>query len=200
MTPRGEAAELGGLSLHGWWVQGTGRMLCWVLDAALLPAGAALLGDTGTTIIVSAGFLTGEQKEGTQYTGWHVSLVEMCLLKQHERAFFSDLVSQLFQGGEFCSCCYRLRNGLSVGGMDVEVQPEHCKNLCVSSSIPQCGTSHTERVSCVELCVWRNKIGKRMCSPINEMETGCGRQHFYAAGPKLSSAVRSGEGRAGPSA
>lgn len=98
MTPWGEAAELEGLSLHGWWVQGTGRMLCWVLDAALLPAGAALLGDTGT-VIVSAGFLTGEQKEGTQYTGWHVSLVEMCLLKQHDRAFFSVLVSQLFQEG-----------------------------------------------------------------------------------------------------
>lgn len=48
------------------------------------------------------------------------------------------------------------RDGLSVGGMEVEVQPGHCKHLCVSSSIPQCGMSHTERVSCVGWCVWRN--------------------------------------------
>lgn len=35
-----------------------GRMLRWMLDAVLLPVGAALLEDTGT-IAVSAGFLTG---------------------------------------------------------------------------------------------------------------------------------------------
>lgn len=96
--PEGDGSRAGGLSLHGWWVQGTGRMLCWVLDAALLPAGAARLEDTGA-IIVSAGFLIGWQKEGTQYAGWHVSLVEMCFLKQHDRAFFSVLVSRLFRGG-----------------------------------------------------------------------------------------------------
>lgn len=56
--PEGGGSRAGGLSLHGRWVQGAGRMLCWVLEAALLPAGAALLEDTGT-IIVSAGFLTG---------------------------------------------------------------------------------------------------------------------------------------------
>lgn len=86
LWPRGGGSRAGGLSLHGWWVQGAGRMLCWVLDAALLPAGAALLEDTGT-IIVSAGFLSGWQKEGTQYTGWHVSLLENVLFKTARQGF-----------------------------------------------------------------------------------------------------------------
>lgn len=37
-----------------------------------------------------------------------------------------------------------------------------------------------------------------MCSPISGMGTGCVREHFYAAGLKLSSAVRRGKGRQVP--
>lgn len=42
------------------------------------------------------------------------------------------------------------------GEMDAEVKPGHYELLCVSSSIPQCWSFHTERVSCVEVSVWGN--------------------------------------------
>lgn len=108
LWPRGGGSRAGGLSLHGWWVQGAGRMLCWVLDAALLPAGAALLEDTGT-IIVSAGFLSGWQKEGTQYTGWHVSLLENVLFKTARQGFLLGVGFPAIPRRVTLVLCYRLR-------------------------------------------------------------------------------------------
>lgn len=43
-----------------------------------------------------------------------------------------------------------------LGEMDVEVQPGRREHLCVSGSIPRCGTSHAKRVDCRELHLWKS--------------------------------------------
>lgn len=59
----------------------------------------------GPSLSLQDSLLDSRKREQNTQAG----MGEMCFLKQHDRAFFSVLVSQLFQGGQLCSCCYRFR-------------------------------------------------------------------------------------------
>lgn len=88
----------------------------------------------------------------------------------------------------------RSRDGLRVGGMEVEVQPGHCKPLCVSSFIPQCGMSHTERVSSV---CGGTKQGKGCVLP--SMGWGLDVLTFLCSRAKAELNSEEWEGQGGPS-